>query len=46
MPILAELYVDIDDLEGVPARGFLAPHAEDQEPLPEGRAAREASAET
>jgi hypothetical protein len=38
--------VDVDDLEGVLARGFLVPHAEDQEPLPEGRAAREASPET
>jgi hypothetical protein len=38
--------VDVDDLEGVLARGFLVPHPEDQEPLPEGRAEREASPET
>ena len=36
--------VDIDDVEGVLAARV--PHAEDQEPLPEGRGAREASAET
>ena len=34
--------LDIDDLEGVLARAG-SPHAEDQKPLPEGRAAREAS---
>lgn len=38
--------VEIDDVEGVLARGFVAPHAEDQKPLPEGRAARKASSET
>jgi hypothetical protein len=38
--------VDIDDLGGVLARGFLVPHAEDLEPLPEGPAAGQASSET
>jgi hypothetical protein len=38
--------VDLHDLEGVPARGFLVPHPEDQKPLPKGRAARGSSSET
>lgn len=38
--------IDVDDLEGVLMRRFLPPHAENQEPLPKGHAAREASTET
>jgi hypothetical protein len=33
-------------VEGVLPRGFAVPHAEDQKPLPEGRAAQKASSET
>jgi len=43
-PIRPEVDVNVDDLEGVlTAR---VPHFEGQEPLPDGRAAREAKSET
>jgi hypothetical protein len=43
-PILDDVVVDFEDLEGVMVRDTSKPHGDDQRPLPPDRATREASA--